>query len=88
MRAFYKVEGFSPHAPKYGEGFSPQETFEGFSPEGFSPESSFCEVFFPGFEYTMQKGKNSIFATFGGYLGFFYQTVICYRKRAKNMVKT
>ena len=21
-------------------------------------------------EYTMQKGKNSIFATFGGYLGF------------------
>ena len=58
LRAFYKIEGFSPHAPKKGagfspqtaklaDGFSPQEKFEGFSPEGFSPQSDSAEGFSP-----------------------------------------
>ena len=54
LRTFYKIEGFSPHAPKKGEGFSPQaaKLAEGFSPqdkfEGFSQQSDSTEVFSPG----------------------------------------
>ena len=39
---------FSPQVEKLAEGFSPLEKFEGFSPEGFSPQSDTCEGFSPG----------------------------------------
>ena len=60
-----------PQVEKLAEGFSPLEKFEGFSPEGFSPQSDSCKGFSPGSNLCT---CNVVYCFINGYCSFVLVT--------------